>query len=233
MAMAARGCDLLQPTQRRHLHRRHRHNHQRRKATEHHGRHRTDQPGRRPRLEGTDLVRASDEDRIDRGDPPQQVIRRQHLQQGRADHHADGIRHATGGQQRDREQKIPRQTKADHAESKDRHAHEQGAPGATKRRKVGQHHRHQHRSHGRCGTQHAKSLGTNVQDLGGKHRQQSHRSPEQHRKEIQREGAKNNRLTSHEADAGGQALQQRTRWKRGPNLGASGAWQPATRHWPP
>ena len=58
--------DLLHPPQLRHLHRRHRHHHESSQPTQHHRRDRAYQAGGCARFEGPDLVRAPNENRVDR-----------------------------------------------------------------------------------------------------------------------------------------------------------------------
>ena len=82
------------------------------------------------------------------------------------------------------------------------------APGPPERGKVGQDQRHQHRSHRGGRPQNAQSLGTHMENLGGKDRQQGHRPPEEHREQIEGERAQHHRLAAHEPDPGGETLQE-------------------------
>ena len=85
---------------------------------------------------------------------------------------------------------------------------QQGAPGLTQRWKVGQKHGHGDRTDCRSGTKYPEALRSHVEDFGGEDGKQCHGAAEQHREQIQRQGAQYDRLSAHESDTRGQALDE-------------------------
>jgi len=137
------------------------------------------------------------------------VIRRHHLQDGAADHHADRIEGTTRAQRRRRQPQAARQ--AEHqdrqAEASDRD--QQVPPRVLHRRITGQHQHRQQGPNGRCRPQDAQALRADLQHVLGEHRQDRDDAAEQHREQVQRDRIQDDLRLPDEAQPFAEALPDR------------------------
>jgi hypothetical protein len=158
-------------------------------AAEHGGRHGAEQCCGDAALELAELVGGVDEQEVHRTDAAAHLVRRRKLHQRETDHDADRIGSSQDRERCDRQPHPVRDREHGrrHAEDDDRLEHPQADVPAD--RMLRQHDRHRKRTHRGRGAQDAEPERTCLQDIMRIDRQQRGDATEQHREQVERDGA--------------------------------------------
>ncbi len=165
------------------------------------GRHRAEQSRDHAAFEVAELVGGIDEQEVHCTNPAAHRVGGGELHQREADHHAHRIGGAHRGQRQQRQPQPVRQREHDGAETEGDHRLEHAHADAALDGMAREHECHQKRADRRRAAQHAEAPRSSVQDVARIDRQQRGGAAKQYGEQIERDGAENGRVATHEAHA--------------------------------
>ncbi len=166
---------------------------------EDYGGHYAEQAGHAAGLECADFIGRTDEYVVDGRYATLHVFGCKGLQERAADDHADAVEHSTHGEKEERDPKIGRQRKQNHAHAEAGHTGKQYAAHVFAYRVVRYINSHKHGTYAGRGAEKAKTGSAYVQHHVGKVGQQCDGAAEQYGKKIERNGAQDKLIAEHKA----------------------------------